>query len=236
MSEFFIKHFTALLFQDSFIQLGVSLICGLLIGAEREYRGKVAGLRTNILICMGSCLFMIISKHVAETGLKNGFTSADPGRIAAQVVSGIGFLGAGAIIRHKGGISGLTTAAGVWGMAAIGLASGSGMYALALVSSVTYVLIIEVFYYLAKIIRLKTYRYMKAVITIQKSEYINHVRKVLREMRIQYSQENSEKVLGEVHYTTLIYLKGDMEDKITEKILKQKGIKNIQIFNIGSEL
>ena len=222
--------------QESFVCLSVSLICGLLIGSEREYRGKAAGLRTNILICMGSCLFMIISKHVAETALKNGFTSVDPSRIAAQVVSGIGFLGAGAIIRHRGGISGLTTAAGIWGMAAIGLAAGSGMYLLAIVSSIGYVLIIEIFYYLAKIIRLKTYRYMKVVIIIQKSEQISGVRKVIRDMRLQYSQENTEKVLGEVHYTTLIYLKGNMEDKIMNKILKQKGVKDVQIFNSASEL
>ncbi|MEN6386652.1 MAG: MgtC/SapB family protein [Phycisphaerales bacterium] len=104
------------------ISLLISVILGGFIGAEREYRGKAAGLRTNILICLGSCLFTIISTSLA---------GAEPGRIAAQVVTGIGFLGAGAIIHSGIGIQGLTTAAGIWIVASIGMACGAKMYLLA---------------------------------------------------------------------------------------------------------
>jgi putative Mg2+ transporter-C (MgtC) family protein len=105
-----------------FISLLLSIILGGFIGAEREYRGKAAGLRTNILISLGSCVFTIISTSLP---------GAEPGRITAQVVSGIGFLGAGAIIHSGIGIHGLTTAAGIWIVASIGMACGAKMYLLA---------------------------------------------------------------------------------------------------------
>jgi putative Mg2+ transporter-C (MgtC) family protein len=109
------------------VSLLLAVVLGGFIGAEREYRGKAAGLRTNILICLGSCVFTMISTSL------NG---SDPGRIAAQVVTGIGFLGAGAIIHSGIGIHGLTTAAGIWIVASIGMACGSRMYLLASASTI----------------------------------------------------------------------------------------------------
>lgn len=110
----------------------LSLIIGSAIGLERRRKGQVAGMRTFSLICMGATLAMLISIYIPQEymGLKNG----DPGRIAAQVISGIGFLGAGAIIQMKGSVKGLTTAAGIWMTAAIGLAIGSGMYTISIVA------------------------------------------------------------------------------------------------------
>jgi len=102
---------------------------GGLIGLERELAGKPAGLRTNILICVGAALLMDISRSVAAT-VEVG--PADPARIAAQVVSGIGFIGAGTILVARGSIVGLTTAATLWVVAAIGLAVGSDAYAAAI--------------------------------------------------------------------------------------------------------
>jgi len=102
---------------------------GSAIGLEREIRGKSAGLRTNILICLGAAVFTIISRKMAA-GQADSIT-----RIAAQIVTGIGFLGAGAIIRDRGGIHGLTTAATIWLVASIGMACGAGLYALAAVST-----------------------------------------------------------------------------------------------------
>lgn len=101
---------------------------GGLIGLERELAGKPAGLRTNILICVGAALLMDISRSVAAAAVG----PADPARIAAQVVSGIGFIGAGTILVERGSIVGLTTAATLWVVAAIGLAVGSGAYASAI--------------------------------------------------------------------------------------------------------
>ena len=99
---------------------------GGLLGAERELRRKSAGFRTNILIALGAAIFTIASAALA-TG------SADPTRIAAQIVTGIGFLGAGTILRNRDGVHGLTTAATVWVNAALGVAAGGGLYRLAII-------------------------------------------------------------------------------------------------------
>jgi putative Mg2+ transporter-C (MgtC) family protein len=97
---------------------------GAALGLEREYRQKPAGLRTNILIAMGSALFTIMSAVMVQPGV-------DPSRIAAQIVTGIGFLGGGAIMRNRDTVHGMTTAATIWVNAAIGVAAGTGQYALA---------------------------------------------------------------------------------------------------------
>ncbi|MEW5814709.1 MAG: MgtC/SapB family protein [Spirochaetota bacterium] len=115
------------------IRLFLSLILAGLIGLEREKHNQPAGLRTHILIGLGSTLLMLVSIYIPQT-FRN-FQNGDPGRIAAQVVSGIGFLGAGAIIRLGLNIKGLTTAASIWTVAAIGLAVGSGMYAAGLIAT-----------------------------------------------------------------------------------------------------
>lgn len=108
-------------------RLLIALGIGAVVGLERELAGKPAGLRTNILMCVGSCLFMIISIEIARsTGGR-----ADPGRIAAQVVTGVGFLCAGTIMRSRFSISGLTTAATLWVLSALGLAVGAGYQLLA---------------------------------------------------------------------------------------------------------
>ncbi len=114
-------------------KLLLSLVLGAVIGFERRRKGQIAGLRTFALISMGATLAMLISIYIPQVyfGLKNG----DPGRIAAQVVSGVGFLGAGAIIQMKGSVRGLTTAAGIWMTACIGLAVGAGMYLISIIAT-----------------------------------------------------------------------------------------------------
>lgn len=107
------------------IRLLIAAVLGGLIGFEREIHGRAAGLRTHILVCVGSALMMLTSIHMIS--LSQG-GAGDPGRIAAQVVSGIGFLGAGTIMRFKASIKGLTTAASLWAAAGVGLAVGSGLY------------------------------------------------------------------------------------------------------------
>lgn len=114
-----------------FLRLVVATILGAVVGYEREQAGKEAGVRTHGMVSLGAALFTVVSIY--------GFNSGDPGRVAAQIVTGIGFLGAGAILRHRGNIYGLTTAATLWVTAAIGLAVGVGMV---LMSVATTVLII----------------------------------------------------------------------------------------------
>ena len=109
---------------------------GAAIGIEREYHAKEAGIRTHLLVALGSCLFMILSAYGFDAFLAKDHTSFDPSRIASQVVTGIGFIGAGTIILQKQVVRGLTTAAGLWVTAAIGLACGIGMYVIAIVTTV----------------------------------------------------------------------------------------------------
>lgn len=118
---------------SSVFKLCLSLFLGSIVGFERKRKGQSAGLRTFALIAMGATLAMILSIYVPQEylGLKNG----DPGRIAAQVISGIGFLGAGAIIQMKGSVKGLTTAAGIWMVATLGMAVGVGMYLVSIVAT-----------------------------------------------------------------------------------------------------
>ena len=118
---------------SSAFKLLLSMVLGSVGGYERKRKGQIAGVRTFSLICMGATLAMIISIYVPQVylGLKNG----DPSRIAAQVVSGIGFLGAGAIIQMKGSVRGLTTAAGIWMIAAIGMAVGVGLYVVSVIAT-----------------------------------------------------------------------------------------------------
>jgi len=117
----------------SVYKLVLSMLLGAVVGYERKRKGQSAGVRTFSLISMGATLAMLLSIYVPQEymGLKN----CDPGRIAAQVITGIGFLGAGAIIQMKGSVRGLTTAAGIWMVAIIGMAVGLGMYWLSLVAS-----------------------------------------------------------------------------------------------------
>lgn len=116
--------------------LALALLLGGLIGIEREWRGQAAGLRTHIIVCVGSALITITSVHIAADGLAST-GRGDPARLAAQIVSGIGFLGAGAILREGMSVHGLTTAASIWTTAGIGIAVGAGprLGALALIST-----------------------------------------------------------------------------------------------------
>jgi len=110
-------------------RLLTAALLGALLGLEREMKQKSAGLRTNILIALGSALFTVMSYEMASPA------DGDPGRIAAQIVTGIGFLGAGAIMRTDSGVQGLTTAATVWVNAAVGVAAGGGSYHLAFIAT-----------------------------------------------------------------------------------------------------
>ncbi len=118
------------------IRLLLATFLGAVIGFEREYHAKEAGVRTHLLVALGSCLFMIISVYGFDFMLDRDHVSFDPSRIASQVVTGIGFIGAGTIILQKQMVRGLTTAAGLWVTAAIGLACGNGMYIVAVVTTV----------------------------------------------------------------------------------------------------
>ena len=131
---------------DMYVLITRIVIAGFLggiIGAEREFRAKIAGTRTHLLVAVGAALMMIVSRY--------GFDGqGDPGRVAAQIVSGIGFIGAGAIMVNRKAVHGLTTAAGIWVAAGIGMAVASGMYAIGIATTLISLVGLEVFGWISR--------------------------------------------------------------------------------------
>lgn len=142
LCEYLNSQFTLTQNLDFLLRILAACICGASIGFERTKRFKEAGIRTHIIVCCAASLIMIVSKYgfadlTSATGsVFNGTRGADPARIAAQVVSGISFLGAGVIFKNGSSVKGLTTAAGIWATAGIGLALGAGMYFLGFTATV----------------------------------------------------------------------------------------------------
>ncbi len=129
--------------EEFILNICVAALLGGAIGLEREYREKAAGFRTHFLVGLGAALFMILSAHGFDSIVGTPGIRLDPSRIASQVVTGIGFIGAGTIIFQKHAVKGLTTAAGLWVTAAIGMACGAGMYVLAAVTTFLVLLCLE---------------------------------------------------------------------------------------------
>ncbi|HXW82198.1 MAG TPA: MgtC/SapB family protein, partial [Acidimicrobiales bacterium] len=120
------------------VELGLAFVLSALVGFERELRQKSAGLRTHTLVGVGAALFMLISKYGFSDVLVPGRVIVDPSRVAAQIVTGVGFLGAGIIFVRRDSVRGLTTAASIWVTAAIGAAAGAGLPVLAVVATAAY--------------------------------------------------------------------------------------------------
>ncbi len=122
---------------EDLLKIGLAVLIGGLIGAEREYREKVAGFRTIIFICLGATIFTLLSIKIGGSG--------NPDRIASNIVTGIGFLGAGAILKDQFGVTGLTTAATVWYSAALGMAVGGGYYEISILGTVMAMIVLWIF-------------------------------------------------------------------------------------------
>jgi putative Mg2+ transporter-C (MgtC) family protein len=130
--------------QELLLRLGAAAALGSLIGLERQRLDKSAGLRTHMLVSVGAALVMIVSAYGFDEVLRPSRVALDPSRVAAQVVSGIGFLGAGTILRRNQAVHGLTTAASIWAVAAVGLAAGGGLYLAATAASLLMLVILAV--------------------------------------------------------------------------------------------
>ena len=129
---------------DFIIRIGVAGLLGAMIGIEREIRSKEAELKTHFLVAVGSALIMVVSKYAFSDIMFEDHMSLDPSRIVSQVVSGVGFLGAGTIIIQKQAVKGLTTAAGLWATAGIGLAIGAGMYVVGIGATILVLIGLEI--------------------------------------------------------------------------------------------
>jgi putative Mg2+ transporter-C (MgtC) family protein len=138
--------------QEVLLRLAVSLVVGLITGYERTLHHKPAGIRTYSLVCMGSTMFMMLSSYgIQVVPLGNLMHASDPGRVAAQIVTGIGFLGAGVIMQDRGRIRGLTTAAEMWTTAGLGMAIGLGLYFLTLVGVVCVLIALYSHYFFCRL-------------------------------------------------------------------------------------
>lgn len=160
MTEFFNQEITN--WGEYPVRLLIAVLCGFIIGYERKNRNKEAGIRTHVIVTVASCLMMMVSKYGFGDLEASRF---DGSRIASQIVSGIGFLGAGMIFVHKNSIKGLTTAAGIWATSGIGMAIGSGMYFVGVITTVL-VVFLQVFLHIE----------FKALKHGTTSEYIIHLK------------------------------------------------------------
>jgi putative Mg2+ transporter-C (MgtC) family protein len=159
-------------------KLIISIVIGIIIGGEREYRNKSAGLRTIILICLGSTLFTILSGVIGDN------TGAS--RVAANIVTGIGFLGAGAIMREGLTVSGLTTASTIWVAAALGMAVGAGEYALAAGAMVFTFIVLTVFGYLQQFFFNILNKTIELHLTLESPEGIDDVEAKMKQLGLQH--------------------------------------------------
>lgn len=151
---------------------------GAVVGLERAVNGKPAGLRTNLFICMGSCLFTILSDSIGRAA------GGDHARIAAQLIPGIGFIGAGAIIRDRGNVVGLTTAATIFVVASVGMATGMGLYVTALFTTLVILLSLSVLGWAEKQFSLKTQLMTFRLTTANLEAVMTGANRILSEMEI----------------------------------------------------
>lgn len=190
------------------LRLFIAGILGSIIGLDREYRAKEAGYRTHFLVSLGSALIMIVSQHGFNEILNTPNVNLDPSRIASQVVTGIGFIGAGTIILHKQIVRGLTTAAGIWATSGIGLAIGAGMYGLGISATILTLICLEVLSFLFKSVGMKS---SIVEFSTNNKETINHLTKVFHSKNfLIVTFQMDEKQMGEgitYHVTMVIKLR-----------------------------
>lgn len=183
---------------DIFIRIALSLIAGMVIGMERGSKSQPAGIRTHSVVCVAACLIMMTNEFVSYK-----FGTGDPTRLGAQVVSGVGFLGAGTIlVTEKKKVTGLTTAAGIWGSAGIGLAIGVGFYQGAILAAVSIWGVISMFQPLKMYLQ-KRSRVIELYIVVNSTEAYNRVLVYCAENRIRIT--DSRTAFGEVNPSRIQY-------------------------------
>lgn len=211
---------------EMILRLILAAILSGFIGYEREVHGRAAGLRTHILVCIGSTLIMLTSMHIFD--IYKGQATPDPARIAAQVVSGIGFLGAGTILRFKASVRGLTTAASLWSVAGIGLAVGSGLYIPAVVTTI---LILATLFFLTRIERLilrKDWYKIMEIETKSSAFQLENIRLILSEYEVEIKDFEVHKAASSddmILKLSLKLLTNEYDNEIISKMRQLDGVK-----------
>lgn len=161
---------------DMIVRLVVAAICGFMIGFERKSRSKEAGIRTHAIVCMAAALLMVISKYgFFDIMFATNSKGTDGSRVASQIVTGIGFLGAGIIFYRRDMLHGLTTAAGIWATAAIGMAIGAGMYIIGVVSTAILIIMQILLHKPYKVFRTRTMTSLRMTVCMEDADIINKI-------------------------------------------------------------
>ncbi|MBN2347106.1 MAG: MgtC/SapB family protein [Candidatus Aminicenantes bacterium] len=212
---------------DIILKILLAAMLGGFIGLERELSHKEAGLRTNILIAVGSTLLTVLSFKIAALA-----KTADPARLAAQIVSGIGFLGAGAIIQARFAVHGLTTAATIWTVAAIGIAVGSGFYLLAFLVALLVVIVLTIFRFLMAYLERQKRTYVYLITAEERASLLVDLRRVLTELSIHYSSARLNRRDGSYEFELVFSTSENKDREFVEKVMLLKGVKEVLSENL----
>lgn len=189
------------------VRMLISVVCGFIIGFERKSRSKEAGVRTHAIVCLATCLFMILSKYIGLplfSDVDGASFTGDATRIAAQVVTGIGFLGSGIIMYRRDVMHGLTTAAGVWATAAIGMAIGSGFVVIGVFATLLVVLIQLIMHLPIKAFQTRHISIIRLQVWMENDDVLNEIVALLGNNKISsYKVKNSDgKLIASVELST----------------------------------
>ncbi|MFP3833294.1 MgtC/SapB family protein [Chryseobacterium sp. SIMBA_028] len=209
--EFLQDHYTV---KNELLLIFISVILGLLIGAEREYRNKSAGLRTFILVCFGSCLFTILSIKIGV---------ANPDRLAANIITGIGFLGAGVIFKGENKIEGITTATTIWATASIGMAVGSGYVYFSLLGTALVLIVLSALTYLQSFIdnynKIREYK-----IAVTDSIGFKHCETIFKDHHLKYLMIKQQYTQGNLTVTWRLTGKNSYHEEVIKCLMEDPKI------------
>ncbi|GIN59368.1 methyltransferase [Lederbergia ruris] len=214
---------------EIFIRVLVAGVLGAVVGLEREKRFKEAGLRTHFLVALGSAVMMIISKYGFNDILHEEGIGLDPSRVAAQIVSGVGFLGAGMILVQRRSIYGLTTAAGIWATAGIGMAIGAGMYELSIFGTILILVGLELLNRIFKFAIPKAYQLTVECLSIDSIKMVIE-NLTLHKFAIKDYRVKMENVDHTTRYVLELHIqsKNPLEDnQLTQLLYKLNGVTSI---------
>ena len=221
---------TKITWESALLRIVISFVIGAIIGVERETHNQPAGLRTHILISFGATIAMMVSIYIPQTF--TDFQNGDPGRIAAQVVTGIGFLGAGAILKFGGDVKGLTTAASIWAMAALGLAVGAGMYTISFIGLLVIIFALTIMdIFEKKVFKERTYRKIEIIVK-KKDLNIEAIKVEFHKLDIKILSTGFERNIHETNdkVTFMVGVTKKLNvQKLIELIGEQPGIVSIAI-------
>ncbi len=205
------------LLETDITRLLIAVLIGAVIGAEREYRSKSAGLRTMILVCAGSCLFTLLSFHIGG--------ESNPDRIAANIITGIGFLGAGVIFKDENRVNGITTATSIWMIAALGMAAGAGYLKTACIGALIMLVVLIILMYVQQIIgnlnQLRNYK----IVGIYKKEALGKYEMLFKDCRLKALRGKQSKIGDNITGNWLVQGSVKSHERFIEIILADSEVK-----------